>query len=107
MDLRCYESMSKNYNKQKNKMKKVKSLYKLTRDQLFVKDYYCKYCEMKDFNKYFMENHIKTCHTESGEKITLFRCKKCNLSCDMKEVEIIKHIIKFHSNEKVDKMIFF
>lgn len=92
IDLRCYESMSKNLNE--TEMKKVKTLYKLTRNKLLYKDYYCNYCGMKDFNKYFMKNHVKTLHDENDKEVKIFRCKICGH--EMAENEIIMHEIKYH-----------
>lgn len=67
----------------------VKKLYKLSRNALFVKVYFCMYCQMLDYNKQWMQQHMKSEHDEHGKLIRMFECKKC--SCAMIENEIIYH----------------
>lgn len=70
-------------------MRKIKTLYKLTREKLFYKEYYCNYCGMMDFDKYFMRSHIKQDHDESEKEMRKFTCKKCHESIE--EIEILRH----------------
>lgn len=70
-------------------MKKLKTLYEISRNILFCKEYYCEYCAMIDFNKYFMRNHIREHHDVNGKEIMIFLCKKCYQS--MCETEILRH----------------
>lgn len=75
-------------------MKKLKTLYKLSRDRLFQNDFYCIYCGVMDFDKYFIRDHIKNYHDESGREIKMFRCNKC--SHTVMKNEIIKHVCHEH-----------
>lgn len=70
-------------------MNKLKTLYELARAKLFEKSYYCEYCGMEDFDKYFMIDHINTYHDIGGKAITMFNCIKCHLS--MSEMELLVH----------------
>lgn len=70
-------------------MRKVKTLYKTALEIFFHKSYYCVYCEMIDFNKYFIRNHIKECHDEYGREIRKYTCKTCYES--ITEIEILSH----------------
>lgn len=71
---------------------KVKTLYKLSRKQLFSKEYYCMYCDMTDCNKDWIWKHIRNIHDENGKIIRLFVCRKSNKR--MIEWDIINHILK-------------
>lgn len=57
--------------------KPTKTLYKLARENLFEKSYYCEYCGMIDFEKAWMKKHKETNHDEHGRVIPIFQCKKC------------------------------
>lgn len=70
-------------------MPKVKSLYKLTRELLFYKEYYCEHCGMMDFDKYYIRRHIKYEYDEYNKEKRMFTCKKCYET--MQEFEILKH----------------
>ena len=72
--------------------KKVKTLYKLARNKLFDKQYYCMYCDMVDNDKEWMWDHIKNIHDEHGKIIREFVCKRTNDK--MIEHDIINHIQK-------------
>lgn len=74
----------------KKKKKMVKSLLKLARNILFIKEYYCQYCNLIELNKTTMMQHIKSNHDESGITIKLFFCVKCQIN--MSNNEIIEHI---------------
>lgn len=69
-----------------------KTLFKLTRKQLFRKEYFCTYCDMIDFDKEWMWKHVKNIHDESGNLIRFFVCKNCNIK--IIENDIINHISK-------------
>lgn len=72
--------------------RKIKSLYKLTRNFLFTKIYYCMYCDMIDFEKQWLQKHIWEFHDECGKIIRLFECKKCRKR--VFEHKILKHIAR-------------
>lgn len=73
-------------------MKGVKSLYEMMRDKLYIMEYYCEYCDLLDFDEWFMERHIKTWHDECAKPIEMFRCRIClNV---MMNSELIRHKCK-------------
>lgn len=78
----------------------MKTLYKLARKKLFVKTYFCGYCDFIDFDKQFMRGHVRHYHDETGNVITLFICKLCHFQKTCAENEIIRHIFKNHGNEQ-------
>lgn len=69
----------------------VKTLFKLARNILFQKEFYCQYCDLIETNKEDMTNHIKNNHDEWGITIKIFYCKQCN------ETAIRENEIKTHS----------
>lgn len=73
-------------------MTKVKSLYKLSRNRMFVKNYYCIYCDMIDFDEGYLQEHVKNYHDEFGKIIKTFRCNKCAES--IVKWEIIRHMVE-------------
>lgn len=76
-------------------MRKLKSLYKLARNEAFIKDYWCIYCDIMEFDKDYMDEHVKYYHDEIGKAIRLFRCRKCYWA-KMFEKDIMEHIAKYH-----------
>lgn len=58
----------------------MKTLFELATKKLFYKEYMCYYCEMLDFEKQKMIQHIIAKHDETGSKIKLkiFYCKTCH-----------------------------
>lgn len=79
---------------EKGVKKRVKSLYKLVRSTIFIKSYYCLYCEMFSFDKIILEEHIKKFHDENGKIEKIYQCTKCYRQTI--ENKIIKHITKYH-----------
>lgn len=67
-------------------MRKVNKLYKLAREILFEKHYYCIQCNMINYDKHFMRNHIKIYHDEWEMEMRMFRCKRCYKEMDEKEI---------------------
>lgn len=68
----------------------VKSLFKLARNILFHKEFYCEYCNMIETDKEDVINHIKIIHDEYGKVIKLFLCKKCGTN--LNKTEILNHM---------------
>lgn len=77
------------------KQNKMKTLYKLSRNILFNKTYFCIYCGMMDFNKEWLTIHIRNFHDDAGKITSLFQCKLCNQTIN--ENEIVNHIIQCHT----------
>lgn len=65
-----------------------KSLFKLARNKLFEKEYYCSYYCTIDLNKEYMSTHITHNHDEYGKAIKLFYCRKCNVSIEKNEITV-------------------
>lgn len=72
----------------------MKSLYKLTREKLFIKSYLCIYCGMKDFEKDWMRQHVKHHHDERAVVARIFICKKCFE--DVRESSLVEHQVQTH-----------
>lgn len=79
-------------------MAKLKTLYTLTRKKLFEKHYFCMYCELTDFDKNIINNHIISNHDECGKTMRRFKCKICQAS--LIENEIIRHCATYHILKK-------
>lgn len=90
-ELYCHERMP---DEKALHTKKVKTLFKLARNMLFEKDYYCMHCGLTDFDKDYMKVHVKNHHDEYSQPIQKFRCKNCWQNT--KEEEIIQHHTKHH-----------
>lgn len=56
-------------------MNELKTLYKMARNILFYKDYKCIHCGIVDFDKYYMRQHVKTCHDERMKEVRRFNRK--------------------------------
>lgn len=91
MNLQCHEEMP---NEITLKKRKIKNLYKLAREELFNKNYFCVYCGMLDLDKEWMQIHIKNFHDECSKIISIFQCKMCKHT--LMGNKIIKHIIQRH-----------
>ena len=70
-------------------MKKIKTLYKLSRKKLFEKSYLCKFCEMIDYEKEYIQKHIEQYHDENSKYTKILECKKCGDY--MTEEKVIYH----------------
>lgn len=55
------------------------------------------YCQMIDYNKDWMQNHIKFDHDEHGKVIRLFICNQCNHT--MIEFDILHHTLQHESGK--------
>lgn len=89
MDLKCDETLNIIWFRNQ-----VKPLYELTRNKLFYNEYYCEYCDLKDFDFEWMKIHIKYNHDEVGVPTKIFLCKICFESITTEE--IIRHVIHTH-----------
>lgn len=78
---------------------KIKSLYNLTLRMLFYKQYYCIYCDILEFEKEYIWNHVTYYHSDDGVgMVKRFICKKCNeLVIDL---NTIKHIITCNQKQQ-------
>lgn len=72
-------------------MGRLKTLYKLARNKLFEKIYFCVDCSKLDPK--LLEQNKEYLHDEHNNVIRMFMCKKCQST--MKESEIIYHHIRF------------
>lgn len=70
-------------------MYKMKTLYKLARSKMFYNNYNCPYCGMMDFDKEYMNGHVKFYHDEIGRSRKMFTCRKCLKT--MNENKILAH----------------
>lgn len=71
---------------------KIKSLYKLSRKIFFEEIYFCMHCQMLEYNKHWLREHIKFEHDIHSDIIRMFICKKCNSA--MIETDILHHLVK-------------
>lgn len=94
MDLKCHEQMPDEKTMDLSRKTIIKTLYKLARKKLFKKEYFCMYCGMLDFDKEWMQIHIKNFHDEFIKIVTMFQCKICGETV-MKN-DIITHNIQKH-----------
>lgn len=89
MDLQCYEKMPNEWTIKCNKT--TKSLFKLARNALFDKNYFCEYCEISDYDKNWIQIHIKYNHDESSILSKIFECKKC--FGKVEKEQLINHLV--------------
>lgn len=94
MDLNCYEQMPVEKTLELSRKNKIKTLYKLARNELFYTKYFCMYCGIIDSDKEWIQIHIKNLHDECGKAIKVFRCKMCVYT--IIENEIMNHHVQYH-----------
>lgn len=75
-------------------MNKPKSLFKISRDKLFDKTYYCVDCSKMD--QTVLQRNREMYHDEHENIVKLFVCKKCGYA--VHSSAMIAHRMKYHQN---------